>query len=264
MKWLSLPNCEYLVLCLNKLNTLALYEEIFVHNIYGKTGVEIKDNDVIFDVGANIGMFSIWARNQAAHLKLFCFEPSPETFEVLNQNVPFAWKYQEAVLDKSGATSFTHYPRLPELSTVMPDCFHNQERVDWEKYIENWSSVKVLPGVIRQHTIKWIRKWLFKSQTLQVPAITLTEAVKRANVDRIDLLKIDVEKSELRVLRGINEDTWKKIKQIIVECYDDGEVSLKLVKAELTANGFEPIVIYNTMFPELKTPLVVGIRKSSA
>ena len=37
------------------------------------------------------------------------------------------------------------------------------------------------------------------------------------NIECIDLLKINVEKSELDVLLGIEESDWQKIKQIVLE-----------------------------------------------
>ena len=40
---------------------------------------------------------------------------------------------------------------------------------------------------------------------------TLSEVIRESQVERIDLLKVDVEKSELDVLAGIDEDDWPKI-----------------------------------------------------
>ena len=42
----------------------------------------------------------------------------------------------------------------------------------------------------------------------------------RTGIDRIDLLKIDAEKSELDIIAGIEDDDWPKIDQIVIEIHD--------------------------------------------
>ncbi len=37
----------------------------------------------------------------------------------------------------------------------------------------------------------------------------------------VDLLKIDVERAELDVLRGIADKDWRKIRQLVMEVHDD-------------------------------------------
>src|SRR5690606_10253133 len=49
------------------------------------------------------------------------------------------------------------------------------------------------------------------------PLRTLSDVIAEEHVERIDLLKIDVEKSELDVLSGLHDDDWRKIRQIVVE-----------------------------------------------
>lgn len=52
------------------------------------------------------------------------------------------------------------------------------------------------------------------------PVLTLSQVVDRERLDRIDLLKIDVEKAESEVLAGIDSATWDIIDQIVVEVHD--------------------------------------------
>ena len=44
--------------------------------------------------------------------------------------------------------------------------------------------------------------------------------VRELGVDRIDLLKIDVEKAELDVLSGIEDGDWDKVQQVVIELHD--------------------------------------------
>ncbi len=56
-------------------------------------------------------------------------------------------------------------------------------------------------------------------------------------IDRVRLLKIDVEHAELDVLLGIADDDWPRIDQIVAEVHDaDGR--LDAVTQLLTTRGF--------------------------
>lgn len=41
----------------------------------------------ILDIGANCGAFALWAANRWPDSEIFCYEPVPETFEYLMQNI---------------------------------------------------------------------------------------------------------------------------------------------------------------------------------
>ena len=59
-------------------------------------------------------------------------------------------------------------------------------------------------------------------------------------VESIDVLKIDVEKAELDVLRGVEDRDWPKIQQIIVDVHDFDN-RLGTVTALLRNEGFAEI-----------------------
>lgn len=49
---------------------------------------QMKPDQCFIDVGANVGIYSLHAsRRLGAHGKVHAFEPTPETFETLNQNI---------------------------------------------------------------------------------------------------------------------------------------------------------------------------------
>lgn len=55
---------------------------------YFKHGIEIQPQDTIFDVGANIGVFSLLAAQRCSNqLQVYAFKPIPAIFKVLRQNV---------------------------------------------------------------------------------------------------------------------------------------------------------------------------------
>ncbi len=83
---------------------------------------------------------------------------------------------------------------------------------------------------------------------------TLSEIVREHDIQRIDLLKVDVEKSELDLLLGIEEQDWPKIKQVFIEVDDwvrQGEKIASLLKkhglSEITVDQ-EPLMKGSNMF----------------
>jgi hypothetical protein len=72
-----------------------------------------------------------------------------------------------------------------------------------------------------------IGRWYAKSTVKPCKVTTLSHVIAQDNLEKIDLLKIDVEGMEHKVIAGIAEDDWHKIKQIIVEVdREDGFDSL--------------------------------------
>jgi len=66
---------------------------------------------IIIDIGANVGLFSIYAFANWPHTKIFSIEASPETYEILKinqrKNSAFSWQiFNFAIFDKEGEVSF--------------------------------------------------------------------------------------------------------------------------------------------------------------
>jgi aryl carrier-like protein len=78
----------------------------------------------------------------------------------------------------------------------------------------------------------------FEPQTISVETRTLSDVIHELGVDRIDLLKVDVERSELDVLEGIDEGDWHRIQQVVMEV-EDSEGRLDAIGRLLTARGFD-------------------------
>jgi hypothetical protein len=54
----------------------------------------------------------------------------------------------------------------------------------------------------------------------------LSAVIREQGIERIDLIKIDVQKSERQVIDGIADEDWPKIQQMVLEVHDtDGEVA---------------------------------------
>ncbi len=62
------------------------YDSYVVNEISRSYGMLDVKGKTVFDVGANIGAFTVWASNQGASL-VVAFEPEPYNFEMLQLNV---------------------------------------------------------------------------------------------------------------------------------------------------------------------------------
>ncbi len=99
---------------------------------------------------------------------------------------------------------------------------------------------------------------LKEARQFQCRLLTVSSILREAGVDRIDLLKIDVEKSELHVLRGIDELDWPKIDQIVMETH--GEHITESVTSLLNAKGFKVNTERDEQFMNVNIATIFAIR----
>ena len=218
----------------------------------------LTDDDayVIVDVGANIGLFALEALKKKSKknkkCELYAFEPAPRTYKSLQRNLER--KYgdnpnvslhlaNEAVGDGTkDSISFTSFPNAAGWSTAIED-----EKETLLNVVEYACAliIKHVPTFLRMKTFAtyvleknlffvksvliksicfFVIKWLSRGKiTETVPCVTLSNAVfnrSKGETKKINLLKIDVERYELEVLRGIREDDFLNIQTIVIEVHD--------------------------------------------
>lgn len=81
------------------------YNEIFIKEIYDDKLVRIHEDDVVVDIGANYGFFSLYAQGFNPK-KIIAFEPSKGVFDSLSENVKNVELHQKAISGKSGILNF--------------------------------------------------------------------------------------------------------------------------------------------------------------
>ena len=87
---------------------------------------------------------------------------------------------------------------------------------------------------------------------------TLSGVIAEKRLERIDLLKINVEKSELDVLLGLNESDWDKIRQFVIEV--DTQADLQPITDLLADHGFEVLVEQDELLRRTQLCYVYAIR----
>jgi len=59
------------------------------------------------------------------------------------------------------------------------------------------------------------------SVTFEAKLRRLSDVLREQQIDHVDLMKVDVQKSELEVIEGIDEVDWPKFRQIVLEAHDE-------------------------------------------
>src|SRR6185295_3101442 len=66
--------------------THAIYGEVFGQEIYLRHGITLRDGACVLDVGANIGLFTLFVSSRSAGARVYSFEPIAPTFRALAAN----------------------------------------------------------------------------------------------------------------------------------------------------------------------------------
>lgn len=232
-----LPN-NLEVAYLNKNEANAIYREIFEDQSYSKYGISFRDGDCVFDVGANIGLFTLFVHGKCAAPRVYAFEPIPDTFLKLQDNMTLYGLdvnlFNYGLSDESKEIEITFYSNWSSMSGAYAN-LQEDEGVT-RAYLNNLAG-----GHLPSDEISDILEGRFEAKHVRCQMRTLSEVIREQRINHIDLLKVDVEKSELDVLRGIEEADWSKICQIIVEVHDrDGR--LETIKTLLARHDFNVVV----------------------
>jgi FkbM family methyltransferase len=214
----------------SKAELRQFYADIFEKRTYLRRGIALAPGATVFDVGANIGLFTVFVDFQYPGSRIFAFEPAPPLFAILAENT--AWCTGEVRLfdcglaARAGEAALTFYPWSSGMSSFHPDL--KEERAALRTVMRNElaQSPERPPRPELTELLRHEEELLdqrLASETWVRPLRTLSEIVAEQGVDRIDLLKVDVEKSEAEVLAGIAEGDWPKIRQAVVEVHDLGE-----------------------------------------
>lgn len=150
----------------------------------------IKDNFVIIDAGANIGIFSLFAHYLSPNGKVYSFEPNTKTFTILKKNViennlsNTIRIFQQALGDKKGEATLMKNNVALETGNILAE----------------------------SEFLKGREKIFTNSETVLIT--TIDNLVEDEKIDKVDFIKIDAEGYEKQVIKGAKE-TIKNFSPII-------------------------------------------------
>lgn len=154
---------------------------------------------VIFDIGSNIGSFSIWLAKFFPNGKIYSFEPQRLIFQMLCGNLAINNIFNVYTYNIAFGNTNCRI-EIEEPNYNIPNDFGTFSLVN--------------------NTIK------DKSNKSIIDLYTVDNFMSGSKIDKIDLIKIDAEGMDLQILQGASE-TIKKYKPILFVEYFDNVISIK-------------------------------------
>lgn len=159
-----------------------------------------KNSDVILDIGANTGVYALVAKTINPNAKVFAFEPVARVFQKLKENI----------------------------------ALNNYSIVPVEKAVSNAEGRAVIYDTATEHVYSvTVNKNLSSPETKVTETIiettTLNSFIRQNKINKIDLIKIDVETHEPEVLKGFSEYLHHFKPTMLIEILND-EIGAKVDK----------------------------------
>ncbi len=140
--------------------------------------------ETIIDCGANIGLSAVFFANRFPNAKIIAIEPESRNFDVLKKNTE---KYDHITAIKAGIWSKTTHLKIVD-----------DKVASWGFRVEETTA----------------------SDGAAIAAISIEDIMKQHNIEKIDILKIDIEGSEKEIFAN-NYDEWlSRTKTLIIETHD--------------------------------------------
>jgi FkbM family methyltransferase len=181
-------------------------EEIILKDVYRIQSLRLNRQPIAIDLGAHIGIFSLWFNTVYPDSSVYCFEPHPDNFQLLKKNVnqnrrlkhihPFPY----ACGGKTGTKLFSTQPTT--LSIVQPGQ---------------------------------------KGPKSRLPTLSLASIFKQNELEWCDLLKMDIEGAEYEVFYNTPISILRKIDHLVMEYHDLNRLTSlngRSLKAFLEKAGF--------------------------
>lgn len=164
---------------------------------YEVSGFNIDKDDVVIDVGAHIGLFSLFISQYCKHGKIFSYEPIKENFNILKENL-----------------------ELNNIKNIIPFNFAVSNQSGKSKIFINFDD--------SAHSI-------FNSgkDFIEVNSITIKSIFDQNKIENCNLLKLDCEGAEYEIVDSISKEYFLKIDKIMIEYHlanENPELFKKLIQ----------------------------------
>jgi FkbM family methyltransferase len=235
--------------CVNTYEVDFSAHEIFNEDL-SVYGLDMPADGVYLDVGANIGLFSLYIMDKCPQATVFAFEPMPSAFAALERNktefAPSVVPFLMGLGASPGAVEFDYYPAITALSTCR-SATGVEMAGGIAKLLFSADPGEAMGRILDKTGATELRDdadfagRLFRVEKVQARIDTVSNQIALLGIGRIDLLKIDTEGSEREVLAGIAEADWPKIRQLLVEVHL-GKEELETIAGDLGRRGFRTLI----------------------
>jgi len=156
--------------------------------------LNVSDDEVIYDLGANIGVFTKWALNKANVKHVYAFEPTPELIGYMGQT--FEGNSNVTLFDKAIAGE----PMTAKFFTF--DNSVSNTLLDFGNKNENYKGY------------------------IEVECVNLEQFIKSYELLPPTLIKMDIESAEYASIENLSDEFLSNVNQFILEYHENfnGEV----------------------------------------
>ena len=189
----------------NKSDSAVFLENFFLDSYTQEKGFDIKENDLVIDVGGHVGYFTIYAAKKAKNGKIITFEPSKESFNVLKNNLKIN-NIQNVIIENVGVGAKSGTAIL---------------NVDVDHGIGNSTFFSSK-----------------NSEKEDIRITTIPEIVKKYKIESIDLLKLDCEGAEFEIILNLPSTILNTIKKISMEIHEIENFDIIDIEKFLVKNNF--------------------------
>jgi FkbM family methyltransferase len=187
----------------------SLFRDIWLDERYCRHGINIHPGSTIIDIGANIGVFSVYAAFKGA-ARVYSFEPFPENNACLLRNSANSGFEKVITASCEAVLSMTGTNRL-----YLSDC--DAGHLMFHKNI----------------SLDHVREFM------DVPTVSLQDIFRRYQLDYCDLLKLDCEGAEYDILLKSPVALFERIQSITMEIHNNVPgVSPADIQTALDDRGF--------------------------
>jgi FkbM family methyltransferase len=210
---ISVPNHNYRIHCpLNK-------EDFIVMTKHEEDIIELfhpKDGDIVVDVGAHMGRYTITSSNYVGPSgKVIAIEAHPYNFKILQRNI---WLNR---LTNVTAVNCAVYSAEARLKLYLPD--EDLGYTMHHSLMTNYLISKYSQSIERKY--------------IEVEAYTLDKLLQKYGIDQVNWIKIDVEGAEYEVLKGA-KGILSENKQIAILIEVHGKDTYRPTMELLRSNNF--------------------------
>jgi FkbM family methyltransferase len=208
--------------------------EIAGEQTYLRHGVALRPGDVVLDVGANVGVAAAFFADHCQAGAVHCFEPVAPLRRLLRKNLAgleACTVHEFGLWSEAKSAEITYYPKSAAMSGLYADPGRDQALA---------RAVLLNVGLSAQEADARL-DGRYEAQTLRCELRTLSSVLREESIVRVDLLKIDVERAEIEVLRGVEESDWPRIAQVVIEVHDEHGRGDE-ISEDLVGRGFRVVI----------------------